>query len=70
MAENVLAVLSIILVMVDDVGIVERAVGKVDARLNGGALKRCFCNKSVFFGIKIRNSDLGGAFVVVMLWTG
>jgi hypothetical protein len=45
-AENVLTLLSMILLMVvdDDDGVVERSARKVDARLNGGALKRCLCN--------------------------
>jgi hypothetical protein len=48
-AENVLALLSKILLMVDDVGVVERTVRKVDARLNGGEPKRCFCNGNGFW---------------------
>jgi murein tripeptide amidase MpaA len=49
-AENVLALLSMILLVVDDVGVVGRTVGKVDAGLNGGALERCFCNRNGFWG--------------------
>jgi hypothetical protein len=70
-AENVLMLLSMILLMVvdDDDGVVERSVRKVDARLNGGALKRCFCNGNGFWD---NNRAFGweSAFVVVMLWTG
>jgi hypothetical protein len=43
-AENVLALLSMLLLMVDDDGVVESTVRRVDARLNGGAVKCCFCN--------------------------